>query len=965
LKTINTYYTNTRALQNTIYKYGLKDSSTLLIQVFTGNNELKFIKQLVEDLKLFFPKSVLIGSTTDGEIMSGKVSTHKTVLSFTYFESTTLKSTIIKHKDSQYQLGTALANELISSNTKLLIAFTDGLNSNGEVFLDGIYSVNKNVIVSGGLAGDNSKFEETYVFTKEDILTNGAVGVSLNSDTLNVYNNYSFNWQEIGKKLTITKVKNNRVYTIDNRTAVETYMYYLGDNILHLLPSIGIEFPLMIIKNGTKIARAITAKHEDGSLSFAGNFDVGDSVYFGYGNPDEILTKADVLLSKVKKRPSETIFVYSCMARRRFMPESIKNEITPLNSIAPTSGFFTYGEFYTSREKHELLNQSMTIISLSETTEIEDTPICLIPTKGIDSGVNALIHLVNISTGEMVEQKTFQMFFDKSPEGILIVENNRFKQGNQKLLSLFEYQDEDEILATSVFKLFPKRQPDGSFTFLKLQRMRQWAMKDGSMQFECQLQKKTGEIFWADIIFTNMIIRDQKILYVAIRDISGRKKMENMLSEQKNRLYQQANYDALTGLANRTLFMSALKHKISQLADDMQTFALMFVDLDHFKQINDSLGHAAGDSVIQITAERLESCLEKDDFVARLGGDEFLVLTTHLEENAIVNKAKSILDTLSQPIVQNHYSFYTSASIGISIYPTDALYAEKLLEYADTAMYEAKEHGGNNYQFYTSMMTDVAYDNLVMERDLNQSIKKGEFEVHFQPQVNLLDGSLIGVEALVRWVHPTMGCISPDKFIPLAEKTGLIVELDLWVMKNAMSQISKWYKEGYNPGILSINMSIKVLEHPELLSKLKMYLELASFKGKWLEIELTETVLMTNPEQCIDTLNQLHDLGMHIAIDDFGTGYSSLSYLKHLPIDKLKIDKSFIDDITTDEDAATITKTIVALANNLHLDVIAEGVETQEQRDFLLSLGCLKAQGYYYSKPLPSSDMEEYLALKG
>jgi len=974
MKSINTYYSGVAVLHAFILSEDIKDSPSLLIQVFTAQNDKVFIEELLRHLTDALPQAVIIGSTTDGEIMNGKVSTHQTVLSFTRFEHTTLQTHTESHQQDGFFSGKSLAKALIKEDTKLIIAFADGLHTNGDALLDGIHSIAPTVVVAGGLAGDNGTFKQTYVFTKEGIVLKGAAAVALNSRHLNVYNDYSFNWRRIGKELTITKVKNNRVYTIDNRTAVDTYIHYLGKEMAEGLPAIGIEFPLISMRNGIMVARAVLSKHDDGSLSFAGNLKVGDKVQFGYGDPMEILKCSDGILNHVKEKPSEGIFVYSCMARRHFMPDLIDAETLPLQSISPTAGFFTYGEFFTSTKK-ELLNQSMTIVSLSENDRLPKPNVDRVSqeTPLTTTSINALIHLVNTTGHEAMEQEalrqaqsTFEILFQKSPDGIVLIENNRLIECNQKILDIFGYTSKETFLNTTPLQIFPRRQPDGSHSFIKLKQMREKVLESGNNELELLLKKQNGETFWSDIILTSTVLNGRDIIYVVCRDITQRKEMELELSRQKNILYYQANHDALTGLPNRSLSMKELKMGLEEATKLNNELVLMFLDLDRFKRINDSLGHDVGDKVIHIIGERLKKSIRKEDMVARLGGDEFLVMMKGIDQHEdILVKARRILQVLDEPVSIEHHTLYTSASIGISRYPTDASSADNLLKYADTAMYKAKEEGGNNFQFYSSEMTDMAYEHVMMEKDLREGIKNENFEVYYQPQINIQSEKVIGLEALVRWNHPTVGLLSPDIFLPMVEKTGLIIELDQWVMRTAMKEISNWYREGLNPGVLALNTSMKQLEYPDLQYKIEENFQACDFQAPWLELEITETEVMKKPDQVILILERLHELGISIAIDDFGTGYSSLSHLKRLPIDKLKIDKSFIADIPNNEDAVAIVNTMIALSESLRLNVIAEGVENKAQRDFLFASGCHNVQGYYYSKPLNAQEMKKILIAQG
>ncbi len=406
MKSINTYYTGKAALRSFIDDNRIQNSSSLLIQVFAGSNNQTFISALLSELTDFLPDAAIIGSTTDGEIMNGKVSSGKVALNFTLFEHTVLKVASVEHEVDGYYSGQYLAKELIADESKLLIAFVDGLHTNGEEFLKGISTVRDDIIVAGGHAGDNGEFKKTFVFTKEHIFSQGAVAVSLNSSHLHVHTDYSFNWHPIGNELTITKAEGNRVYTIDGRSAVEMYAHYLGENIAKGLPGIGIEFPLIVNRNGADVSRAAIAKEEDGSLIVGGNLYTGEKVRIGYGDSKELLERSQKIVESTSGEPSETIFVYSCATRKYFMGDEVESETLPLQAIAPVSGFFTYGEFFTSNKK-ELFNQTMTLVSLSESDTvhqiIQKSEAVQLDIK--HTSMHGLTRLINISNWE-IQQRT-------------------------------------------------------------------------------------------------------------------------------------------------------------------------------------------------------------------------------------------------------------------------------------------------------------------------------------------------------------------------------------------------------------------------------------------------------------------------------------------------------------------------------------------------------------------------------
>ncbi len=476
---------------------------------------------------------------------------------------------------------------------------------------------------------------------------------------------------------------------------------------------------------------------------------------------------------------------------------------------------------------------------------------------------------------------------------------------------------------------------------------------------------KDGKNRYIELSATPLFDKDEKCIGIieAARDVTGHLSIQDELREQKNILDHQAHHDALTGLPNRVLFNDRLLKAIDKGKRNKTKFALLFIDLDHFKEINDSLGHAVGDEILKIVTSRLKETIREEDTVARLGGDEFTVVLEDLNQvnDASVIAAK-ILETLSSFIDVKDNTLYVSSSIGISIYPDDGDSSQNLLKFADSAMYKAKDEGRNNYQYYNSSMTELAFQRVAMETSLRNAIKEEEFVIYYQPQVNGVTDKLTGVEALVRWQHPTMGLIYPDKFIPLAESTGLIVDIDRIVMKKAMSQVTAWYKDGLNPGVLAMNLAVKQLKQKDFFEVLEQLINETECKAEWIELEVTEGQIMSNPDEAITVLQQISDFGIELAVDDFGTGYSSLAYLKRLPIDKLKIDKMFVQELPNNEDDAGITRAVLALAKSLNLSVIAEGVETKEQKDFIVENGCEKIQGYFYSKPIPAGEMRVLLS---
>lgn len=425
----------------------------------------------------------------------------------------------------------------------------------------------------------------------------------------------------------------------------------------------------------------------------------------------------------------------------------------------------------------------------------------------------------------------------------------------------------------------------------------------------------------------------------------------------EERIWHKANIDGLTGIPNRSLFMDRLEQAISQARRDENKVALLFVDLDGFKDVNDTRGHEVGDRLLQEAARRIQTCVRDSDSVSRLGGDEFTIILPGITKSASATMvASKVLHELSLPYLLDNRESHLSASIGITLFPQDGDNAGTLLRNADTAMYRAKDGGRNYYSYFTWEMNQEAQARVELEESLRRAIKNKEFELHYQPLANISTGKLIGAEALIRWQSPEQGLIPPDQFIPLAEESGLIVPIGEWVLNQAAEDFDKWAKQGLCLESLSVNVSTVQFRSTQFAAKLQKLLIKHTQLSSRLNLEITENIFMDDRVEPGKQLRLFKKLGVKIAIDDFGTGYSSLGYLKRFPVDIVKIDRSFVNDVTSDPEDAALCEAIIAMANHLNLTVVAEGIETQDQLEFLRNSGCSLAQGYYFSQPIPASE---------
>jgi diguanylate cyclase (GGDEF)-like protein/PAS domain S-box-containing protein len=547
-------------------------------------------------------------------------------------------------------------------------------------------------------------------------------------------------------------------------------------------------------------------------------------------------------------------------------------------------------------------------------------------------------------------EQYYKALFEYNPDPVYLLDvDGKFLSANANFEKISGYSLE-ELLQLSFTSLLVEEDLDRTLKYFQ-------RASDGDIHnYEVTLTHRNGQRIYLDVTNIPIIVNDDLISVIGIaKDITEYKRM-------KDRLEYISYYDPLTHLPNRKLFNEYVTEALTGSPTENQ-IAVLLLDLDRFKNINDTLNHDIGDLLLQEVAKRLTSCLDVEDIVSRVGGDEFTILLRNIsEKHKVRNVVQRILDSFTLPFMLEGYELFITPSIGISLYPAGGRDVETLIKNADTAMYHAKAQGRNIYQVYTAIMNEKFYEKLSLENSLRKALDREEFIIHYQPKVDIRSGKITGMEALVRWQNEKQGrLVSPAEFIPLAEDTGLIVPIGKWILYKACLQNKAWQDLGFPPMTVAVNLSARQFQQQNLIDTVARVLKETGMDPKYLELEITESIAMHNVDSTIAKLQGLKKLGVQISIDDFGTGYSSLSYLQRFPIDTLKIDQSFIREIKHDSNDAAIVLAVIAMAHSLKLKVIAEGVETADQMNYLKSSGCDLMQGYLFSRPIPVEEFEKML----
>ncbi len=932
---------------------------SLLIQAFVGQSSITFIQSLQNDLNQLLPQGTIIGCSSNGQVMKGKL-VSDIVLSFTAFEKTELNTYLIEKTSSSREHGRLLYDEIARFDTKAFIVYASHLKLGIPEFLEGFSESDEEIKLAGGVVSDIPFIRPSYVFTNDAISSDGFVSVSLNSNDLNVQTYAIEEWQEVGPAFEITKVNGEIIYEINHKKPLRILEQYLGKAFVEDLPDSSIEFPFLFHEGDEKIALYVIRVLSNGAIEVSHTMKTGDIVSFGFVNVQDLMKSTTKELNRLKRKPVETHFVYNCIARKKYIKDFTNQELSHLNEIAPLSGFFSYGEFGLDRKnKPKLVAHSLTYLGFSEEAQmpINDMKVEF-QLSAEAKAMMSLTNLINTSANDIkvltqdiqVSEEYYRSLFDNNTDFVYSTDlKGLFTSINPSFLKTFGFKKEEIIGKSALNFIYPEDR----------QRVRRhfYRAKNGKEQYyDLPIASKSGIVNFFQIKNIPITVEGECVGIFGIgRDITQERQFEKKIT-------QLAYYDGETNLPNKIKFREIVEERILRAQKKKRELAILFLDMDRFKIINDTIGHWAGDLIIKELSERIQSILPNGAYFGRFSGDKFTVLLTkNVNKPYISTITESILKTIQTPFSYEEKDFYITVSIGVGIFPQDGKESAELLRNADAALNWAKAKGGNSTVYFSNEMNQETLRKVEMESNLRKAIERKELFLVFHPIVKIPNQSLSGCEALLRWQHPTRGLISPVEFIPLAEETGLIQKIGKWVLVESCIQLKNWLEEKLGDFYISVNVSAHQFQNPTFLYDVKEALEISGLPPEYLCLELTETIMLQDAEHTIEVMKDLSDLGVKLALDDFGTGYSSLSYLKHLPLHILKVDRSFVQNMSDHTPDVAIVQSVSMMGKGLNMKVVAEGVETSQQLELLENLGCDFAQGFLIEKPMDKDKMNEFL----
>ena len=902
-----------------------------LIQLFCGDFDTQKITSILQSLKHTLPKSVIIGSSTAGEIEHGLMKHDSILITFCQLEKSVAKAYYFP--EVSYESGKSAALTIVEKETKVCIAFAESLaEGDSEAFIDGFNAIHADVPLCGGNAADGFAFHHTFIIFEDQIFEKGIAIVSLNGDALRVHTDFSFGWSKIGKELTITRSDQDTIYEIDHKPVKEVYAHYLGDDIVQNLPNSVLEFPLVKVCDAIDVCRSVVKVNSDGSFVYKGHMHEGEKVRFSIGNVEDILHKALLLQAKINEKPAEVIFIYSCSVRKHFLKKQLNDEFSVLEQIAPTAGFFTYGEFFHSFSKNQLLNVTTTVLALSESEYIAPK-IINDKTKNHSSTLKSLTHLVNETQHELDGSINFlnqyKMILDESsivskmnPEGIITYVN-------EALCTLSGYSKEELIGAKH--EMLRDLNHDAVLYADLWRTIRAKKIWKGILRGI----GKYGEMHYVKSTIMPILNEKDEILEY----ISASFDITELILKEK--LIQQHFRDELTGVNNR----EALFHHIHI---DRGNKLLILLNLVGFSEINDYLGYDVGDTLLkQIASFLIKSFENKENVVFRINGDEFAVLLGKEDLNAFKNirdKIKKTIQNLEKKVFSiKGYEVSVRLSVGVAFGESEEIYMQ-----SHVALKEARIHN-KVITFYDTneALKAKTRQNIQVIQKIKAAIENDRIVPFFQGIYDNTLGKITKYEVLMRLQEENGNYLSPYYFLEQAKKTRLYEKLTKIIIAKSFAYLHD----------KDVTFSINLTKSDILSTSVKecLFSNIQKYQcAHHVVLEIVESEGIDNFKDISSFIHEVKALGCRIAIDDFGTGYSNFVYLSKLEIDFIKIDGSLIKDIDTNPTSVMTVETIIAFAQKMGYKIVAEFVDKQSVQDKLQSLGVDFSQGYLFSKPSPT-----------
>lgn len=959
-KSLNYFYDNEASLQTFIEEEGLQEQSSLLIQIFAGSKNEAMIQSITLLLKKHLPQCVVIGCTTKAELANGYLYTNEIILSFTSFEHTRVESIILKKEQfsNSREMGQHAMKQLVNPDSKLLFLFTSVLDEELTELLRGIIDQKEDLTVVGGVSYEGGS-APSFVFTEHEIVKDGIVAAILHNQDLQITSFEDQSWTPIGARFEVTKANNTVIYSINGRKPSQLLKHYLGDYFFNKLPDSSSEFPLLKIAHEGLKPLFIKSILPYGAIEVSDRIEEGDILTFSYVNIGDGIRQSELMLKKMARQPIESIFVYYDLAKMRLLKGFAQEELRMLLTFGSQSGFFSYCRFTDKMYgKEEYMGKFPSIVGISESNYVPQRSGIKLTYSNTPEmqPLMVLSHLIEATTSDIKElnnellesEQYFKTLFENNTDFIFATDlKGKFTRANKSFLKTFNVHT-DEIIGKSAVKFLTSENEH------KLNTSFSKTLNGQVEYYEISVEKPSGSMEQFHVKNMPITINGEVTgIFGMGRNVTKQKRIEE-------ELLSLAYYDSQTGLPNRIKFTELLKEHLHRAKKKKRELAVVFIDFDRFKVINDSLGHYAGDLILKELAQRLKSVTPLGTYLGRFAGDKFtLIMTKQVDLEEIQRVIKLVNEVIAEPISHSGQEFFITSSIGVALFPEDGRDADRLLTNADIAMNRGKAQGGGLLTFYSDEMNEQALKRFELESYLRRALEKDEFFICYQPLIDLDSGSVYGSEALLRWQHPVKGLVSPGDFIPLAEETGLIDNIGYWVLKTACDQNKRWQDMGLGKLLISVNVSAYQFQQPHFLERVKKALSESGLEPRYLQLELTESLMMNKINYSISIMQELRELGVKVSIDDFGTGYSSLSYLKDLPIDSLKIDRSFINNLKQETSDIAIVEAIIMMGHGLSVKVVAEGVEKEEQMTLLKEMKCHYAQGYFIDRPLKSKDFEQ------